>query len=96
MKKGRDPPYLFMQYNVSGHYIMKASIYNAINRLLYAFTEALNEKALLPKIILVAPDIDLLAGQQNKQGISVIIGAILHYVIKQMDLLIHRRMSIRK
>ena len=37
------------------------------------------------------PDKDLLIGQQTKTGISVIIGCILHHIIKQMDMYVARR-----
>ena len=76
---------------MSGYYPTAMGIYNSVTRLLNAFIDALNTNNLLQKFILVILDKDLLIGQSNRTGISVIIGAILHHVIKQMDLLIERR-----
>ena len=90
-KKPNDEPYIFRQYNMSGVYYSKNGIFNLVKRLLYAFAEALNDKMTLPKLIVIIPDIDLLTSQQNKPGISIIIGSLLHFVIKQMDMYIHRR-----
>ena len=76
---------------MSGYYPTAMGIYNSVTRLLNVFIDALNTNNLLSKFILVILDKDLLIGHSNRTGISVIIGAILHHVIEQMDLLIERR-----
>ena len=91
MKAGRGQPYLFQHFNISGYYNSTIGISNVIKRLMNAFVDELNENNLLPKYLLIIPDKDLLAGLQDKNGISIIIGAILHHIIKQINIFIERR-----
>ena len=85
IKMNQPQPYLFQQYNVTGFYPTTIGIKNMVNRFLYAFVDALNEHYRLPKLMIIMPDKDLLMDQENKAGISVITGVLLHYIIKQID-----------
>ena len=86
----------FANYNVSTFYTNKG-LRNGINKLVDPLVEALNGKTKrLPKYILVIPDADILKDIDWDEGISIIIGAALHYVIKEHDKLIGRRRDILK
>ena len=91
VKQDKLLPYLFRHYNVSGHHPTSAAVHNVITRFLNTFVEALNEHNLLPKFIIIVPDKDLLTGQNSKTEVSIMIGVILHHLIKQMDIYIEHR-----
>ena len=84
----KDIPYIFQAYNVKTFTPDSAT---GINRLLSAFITALNEVHHIPKLILVVPDGDLISAIPQQFTSSMIIGASLHYIIKQMDLALERR-----
>ena len=90
IKQNGEQPYLFRHYNVHEFYTSNSNISNKIGRLMQSFVDALNAHHLLPKLILIIPDVDLLEGLQDKSGVSIILGKMLHHIIKQMDLLIER------
>ena len=50
--------------------------------------DALNDNNHLPRIILIIPDWDLLKGNMKS---AFVMGFSLHYIIKQLDLVIERR-----
>ena len=83
-------PFIFKHFNIHGFYTTASGVQNVTNRLIYAFIDALNTYHQLPQYLIVIPDKDLLVGP-DKSAISIIMGAILHYIIKQIDLFIERR-----
>ena len=83
-------PFIFKYFNVKPFYTNKG-FRTGINILLDPLAEALNTIHKLPKYILVIPDKDLLAHLRwGNSGISIEIGAALHYLIKQHDIYIDR------
>ena len=63
-----------------------------VNHLLNPFIDALNANAHLPDLVLVIPDGDLLKNLKVQNNCSAMtIGASLHYLIKQMDIVTQRR-----
>ena len=90
----KPEPYLFQMHNIRAFTPDSAAW--RINRFLTALITALNDHHHLPKIILVIPDCDLLSLLPcNNSSSSMFIGASLHYIIKQMDLVIeHRRRDL--
>ena len=53
-------PYIFNYFNISGHYVTIRSGISRVARLLNPFIHGLNEEAVLPKIIVIIPDADML------------------------------------
>ena len=90
--KKKDPPYLFQRFNVRMHH-SGAGVNNAVNKILSLLVEAFNEYERLPKYIIVVPDVELVKKISDKTGASIIIGAVLHHIIKRIDLLIERRFN---
>ena len=89
--KHKEQPYLFQTYNVKT-FMPESS--TGINRILTAFITALNENHHLPKLVLVVPDADILLNMPKRMMTSsMFIGALLHYIIKQMDVAIERRLN---
>ena len=84
-KCNQDPPHLFKEYNISAYYCT-STISNPITRLMNAFVDTLNQHNLLPKLVIVIPDKDLLRGVLDKQGASIMVGSTVHQIIKQMDI----------
>ena len=83
-------PYIHQQFTVSVHY-SNTGIRNGANKIITPLVQALNEFQRIPKYILVIPDKDMLVNLPHSTGISIIIGAMLHYVVKQIDILIEQR-----
>ena len=91
-KKNKPPPYLFDHFNVRSYYLEYGSSIRGIARSLHPLVAALNENDRLPKYLLVVPDNDLLISMQNKDiKSSMILGSMLHYIIRQMDMYLDRR-----
>ena len=91
MKKNKEQPYLFQTYNVK---TFTPEFPTGIIRLLTPFITALNKNHHLPKLILVAPDSDLLSNLPKRfMNSSMFIGASLHYIIHQMDIAIDQRLQ---
>ena len=88
--KNLPVPYIFKNFNVNPSYTNKG-FRTGINILVDPLVEALNTNHQLPKYILVTPDKDLLPHVKWGNGVSVEIGAALHYVIKQHDIQVKRR-----
>ena len=89
-KKGCDIPYLFNNYNIAGWWLNLAA--RGILRLINPLVEALNECCRLPKFIVFIPDKDLIINMEaNNFCAEWVMGAILHYMIKQIDLYIECR-----
>ena len=59
--------------------------------MLCGLVKALNEIPKLPKYILVVPDEDITKALHHHSGILIIMGAVLHAIIKNMDIYIQRR-----
>ena len=83
-------PFIFKQFNIRAFYTNKG-FRTGINILLDPLAEALNKYHKLLKYMLVVPDKDLLSHLKWDNGISVEIGASLHYLVKQQDLYLQRR-----
>ena len=86
------PPYLFQQFYVVGLY--PGIDTRGIMRILNPLVETLNDKEhhRLPKYILVVPDKDLIQSMQAYNfAAAKVMGAALHYIVKQFDLLIEHR-----
>ena len=63
-------------------------------KLINLFVAALNERKRLPKYVLIFPDEDYMSNMLTmKNSNSLIIGSTLHYLIRQYDTLIDRRIQ---
>ena len=95
-----DPPYIFQQFNINDYKLGVGSSVKGTARLLNPLIDALNENELLPKMILIMPDKDLFMALKDRSfNTALVMGSTLHYLIKQMDLLIERRkhdMTVKK
>ena len=61
-------------------------------RIFNAFVEALNNRHRLPKYVIVVPDKDIITSLKNYNiGLTLVMGAALHYLIRQFDIQIQRR-----
>ena len=90
VRKGTTKPYLFDWFNISSYHTQLAT--RGISRTLMPFIEALNENVRLLKYIMMIPDKDMIVAMKNRNfASSQVMGGILHYIIKKMDLLIERR-----
>ena len=87
----RDPPYIFQCFNISVHY--GSAVNNPINRMLSPLAEAFNEMDRLPKYIMIIPDVDIVKSIPDWAGASVIIGALLHYIIKGIDVMVEHHLN---
>ena len=90
----KKQPYLFQFFNVHGYYHAAA---RGLNQFLLPLVEALNEKKnkYLPKYIIYTMDkdfVDVLKGNMIESGL--VMGAALHYLIRQIDILINRRKHV--
>ena len=91
LKNRTSSPYLFDNYNVLGFY---GSSRWGINRFLNPFIDALNERLHLPKMLVFAYDKDILSNLSlHKIHTGVVLGAVLHYMIKQIDSIIRKCIS---
>ena len=52
----RNPPYLYMFFNVHGFFQKKWSTVKGLARILNSFTEALNTRPRLPKYSVIVPE----------------------------------------
>ena len=83
----KSQPYIFQFYNVK---TFTPDAATGINKLLTPLITALNGINHLPEILLIVPDIDLLANMPQPNS-SFFIGGTIHYIIKQIDLALERR-----
>ena len=90
-----DASYLFQMFNVKSYWpgLTAKGISRFINPLVDAFNEKGNHH--LPKHILILPDMDLLKSIKTKInfGAARIIGAVIRYLMKQIDLLINQHLD---
>ena len=89
-QKQQPVPFIFKYFNVRGFYTNKG-VRSGINRLLDPLVEALNKYHKLPKYLLIVPDKDLMSQLNWDNNISISIGAAIHYIVKQTDILVDRR-----
>ena len=76
-------------FNVHIHYAKHAT--RGLARILNAFIEACNERSRLPKYVIVIPDKDVTTNLKSYNvATSVVMGAALHYLIRQFDILTDR------
>ena len=80
-------PYIHAYFNMLERHTRSSStgLVHFINPLI----DLLNERPRLPKFIIVIPDKDLLAALKG-MTMALVLGSSIHYIIKQMDLLIQR------
>ena len=88
IKQRMSTPYLFDFYNVHGFY---GSTAWGINHFLTPLVDAFNEHQLLPRLIILVFDKDIIANMNNKNiNTSLVQGAVLHYMVWQVDVLIDK------
>ena len=97
--KKREPlPYMYDKFNIKEFYPRSGT--KGLARLLNPFIEAFNEHHRLPKYIIFIPDKDVLANIKDYEfSMAHIIGAVIHHIIKQIDLMIARQrhdLSLKK
>ena len=89
--KNTPCPYIFQHFNICGFYprVQTQGLMRFINPLI----EALNKHHCLPKILVIVPDKDILRCIQSCESFRAarFIGAVVHYLIKQVNMLISRR-----
>ena len=86
------PPYIFQYFNICGLHVSTGSAVKSSAHLINPLIHVLNEEPHLPKYIVVLPDQDILQLLVKHHSTSaLVIGSILHFMIKQMDLFIARR-----
>ena len=93
MRSRASYPYIFKNFNVRGYYVT-SGITNIICRVIHALVEALNERAKMPKYVLVVADkdyLDCILMKFGNEGISMMLGATLHASILQIDQFFKRR-----
>ena len=89
--KPKTIPYIFKNFNVSGYYA-NFGITNIINVFMHALVEALNGRRKLPKYILMVPDRDIAAEFKKSPNQSLMMGAAIHGIIKQIDNYLQRQL----
>ena len=86
------PLYMIRMFNVmcfTPHWTVKG-----LAKLINPLVDALNNRIRLPKFILMVPDRDFIINMITpKHSNSLIIGATLHYIIKEFDKIIDRRLT---
>ena len=89
LKKSKEPPYIYKFFNIHGYYA--GSGISGINRHIHPLVDAINERNTLPKYIIMVSDVDIL-NTLKKKGIAaaLVMGKVIHYLIKQIDLLVKR------
>ena len=82
--------YLFRYFNILDN---KPTLsITGLNRWIFPVTDLLNKTMWLPKLLLIVPDQDFINNLTDEgMGAALVIGSSLHYVIKQIDMLIARR-----
>ena len=91
VKNRRSSPYLFDMFNIHSYY---GSAGWGLNRILNLLVDALNERPHLPKILVMVPDKDIIANLKDKQThTGIVMGGVIHYIIKQINTMIKRRVS---
>ena len=90
--KNKDLPYLEAMYNVKENHAKTQTV--GLARIINPLVELLNEHHKLPRMLVIIPDKDLLTRLQDRTFASAkVMGAALHYIIKQIDLMINCRKS---
>ena len=86
-----SPPYLFQHYNVKSYYNTTSPASKGLARLLNLLIEALNERARLPKYIIMIPDKDIIIETKCFGfGTSYILWSAVYFLIKQMEIFLSR------
>ena len=93
--KKQGKPYIFNHFNVSGHYVSTGSAIRGLARYMNPLIHGLNEEPILPKYIVITPDVDIIKYLQKAfdgpSTSALVMGAVLHYLICQMDIVVDRR-----
>ena len=86
----KSPPYLFDRYNVAAYFNTSSSPVKGLACMINPLVEALNERQKLPRFLIIIPDKDIVSITEREYSNSgtYMIGAALHYITKQMDILI--------
>ena len=88
----KQPPYLFQRFNVSAFFNIVSSSVKGLACFINPLVEALNEKQKLPKFIIIIPDKDIISSTKVWEfGSSYVLGAAIHYIVRQIDILLERR-----
>ena len=83
-------PYMLQCYNVRVFYA--GTGYSGAAQLIHPLVQALNAHHRLPKYIFMLPDKDLITALHDHNiNAALVMGSTIHYLIKQIDLLIDRR-----
>ena len=92
VKNNKTVPFLFQSYNVSAYFNMISSSTRGLARILNPLIQALNERPRLPKMIIVVPDKDIITDAKTYSfGSTYILGKALHYLVKEIGIVIQRR-----
>ena len=89
-KKKNRIPYIYRNYNIASAVanFMTKGLCNIFN----PFVEVLNELENLPKYVVFLPDKDLITSMVvNRFDTGFVMGASLHYLIRQVDMFLNRR-----
>ena len=86
--------FLHKNFNISAHYASLAV--RGVNRMIYPFVDALNERYKIPRYIIIIPDKDMISHMKaNKFSTAIVMGSTIHYIIKQYDILLdHHRLNL--
>ena len=82
-----NPPYMYEMFNINGYFAGMGT--QGPLKLVNPLVDALNDDHHLPKYILFIPDKDLMEAKVDRS--AFMIGANLHYIVKQADLHLERR-----
>ena len=85
----KEPPYVFQQFNIINQQAKYIDI--GLLKFINPLIRCINEENKLPKILVILPDRDILTILQKEDAISaMVIGASLHYIVKQINVTIDR------
>ena len=85
----QDQPFIFKYFNLINMEAEYAD--NGLSRFINPLVRAINQEKALPKMLLVVSDRDIVTLLYKADAASaMVIGATLHYIIKQLDMVISR------
>ena len=79
-------PYMYEMYNINGYFTGMGT--TGPLKIVNTLIDALNDEDHLAKYVLFIPDKDLLVGSKNS---AFMMGATMHYIVKQVDLFLERQ-----
>ena len=88
--KDTEMPYLHQFFNIKEYHPQAGS--TGIAQVINPLVDTLNERQKLPKYVLMILDKDMLANLKDQGFFTAkVMGAVLHYTIRQIDMLIESR-----